>query len=119
MGIFNRAIGTVIEILYEKDMNSNHRDLQACIIVGFSGYVGLETLFLQHVSISNVNKRCEKVCSIRTFVPLQQSFARTIHTKQSMMVYQTITKMHVKKTHQRKKYLDSNHGNNMKKMLWK
>ncbi len=39
-GLFNGVFGTMIEIMYDKDKNSNHGDLLTCVIVDFTGYVG-------------------------------------------------------------------------------
>ncbi len=39
-GLFNGAVGTVVEILYEKEKKPNHGDLPTAVIVDMPGYVG-------------------------------------------------------------------------------
>ncbi len=39
MGLFNAAVGTVVEILYDKEKNPNHGDLPTAVIVDIPGYV--------------------------------------------------------------------------------
>ncbi len=39
-GLFNGAVGTVMEIIYEKGNNPNHGDLPTAVIVDFPGYIG-------------------------------------------------------------------------------
>ena len=107
-GLHNGAVGIVNEIIFEKDDTPNNGDLPSYVVVNFPQYVGPvwdqdnptvsteQTIFvkfhhsnisfiaMQHVPIPVASYRCDKNCCTRNFVPLEVSYARTIHKFQGL-----------------------------------
>ena len=84
-GLYNRTIGTVVDIVFRPNENPNHGDLPLYILVDFHQYRGPVYIEGQPtlVPIPTVQKLCNKhKCCKREFVPLKLAFGKTIHTFQ-------------------------------------
>ena len=85
-GLHNGAVGTVNEIIFAKGKNPNSGDLPDYVVVDFPLYKGppWDTDNPTHVPIPVSMYRCDKKCCTRTFLPLEVSYARTIHKFQGL-----------------------------------
>ncbi len=108
-GLHNGAVGIVDEIIFQPGHNPNKGDLPHYVVVNFPQYVGPKwdldnptvsyikystkihniqsksySSFQKHVPIPTASYRCDKNCCLRTYVPLDVSYARTIHKFQGL-----------------------------------
>ena len=90
-GLFNGAMGTIVDILYEsgKNPNSGGRDgVPGVVLVDFPHYRG-PALFSRRptvVPIFPVSRRCDKECCSRCGIPLLVQKATTGHSFQGSTV---------------------------------
>jgi len=91
LGLYNGAIGTVQEIVYEFGKSPNAGDLPLYVAVDFPGYKGHMSQFGSiiwdrnnptTIPIPTVETIDEKTKKVIKYCPLVLSFARTIHTFQ-------------------------------------
>lgn len=91
LGLYNGAIGTVMEIVYKPGESPNTGNLPLYVAVDFPSYLGHKKEFGGYIWDSNcptlipipITKTVdEKSNKTITFCPLVLSFARTIHTYQ-------------------------------------
>ena len=85
-GLFNSSIGTVQEIVFEKNQNPNAGDLPLYVAVEFPSYTGpvWDITNPTVVPIPIVTGYCDKRCCQMQYLPLEIAFAKTIHTFQGM-----------------------------------
>ena len=85
-GLHNGACGIVEEIVFAKGSSPNKGDLPIYVIVNFPLYRGppWDKDNPTCIPIPPVTIRCRKQCCQRAFIPLDLSFARTIHTFQGL-----------------------------------
>ena len=90
-GLFNGAMGTVDEIVYNDNEDPNSGKLPLYIAVRFPSYTGpqWDPEDPKIVPIPCITGRCDKGCCISTYVPLQMAFGRTVHTFQGMQAGKT------------------------------
>jgi hypothetical protein len=84
-GLYNGALGTVREIVYDDDCSPNQGDFPLYIVVEFDNYEGPQwkkDLTKTHVPIPICSDVCSKGCCKMTYVPLKLAFARTLHRTQ-------------------------------------
>ena len=87
-GLYNGAIGTVLEFHFEHGANPNHGDFPTHIIVDFPKYTGppWDKQHPTHIPVCPITVNCAKRCCQRKFIPLAVSFATTIHKCQGINV---------------------------------
>ena len=89
-GLFNGSMGTVIDIVFDKEKSPNKGDLPLYVLVDFPLYCGpaLTKLHKTLVPITPVISFCQKYrnCCKREFLPLKLAFGKTIHTFQGASV---------------------------------
>ena len=85
-GLYNGARGRVIEFDFETNQNPNDGDLPGYTVVDFPFYKGpvWDRKHPTHVPIPVVRERCSKGCCTKDFIPLELSFATTIHKIQGL-----------------------------------
>ena len=85
-GLHNGACGTVEEIVFAKNTSPNDGDLPLYVIVNFPLYKGpaWDKNNPKSIPIPPCETRCKHGCCTRTNIPLDLSFARTIHTFQGL-----------------------------------
>ena len=85
-GLHNGACGEVEEIIFAEEASPNRGDLPLYVVVNFPLYRGpaWDLNSPKSVPIPTSSIRCNKGCCERAFVPLEVSFARTIHTFQGL-----------------------------------
>jgi hypothetical protein len=87
-GLFNGSIGTVKDIVFQKNENPNCGHQPLYTLVEFHQYEGpawnIDNKKL--VPIPSITKRCNKNCCERQYVPLNLAFGRTGHSFQGMNV---------------------------------
>ena len=85
-GLYNGARGRVIEFDFETNQNPNDGDLPGYTVVDFPFYKGpaWDKRHPTHVPIPVVREYCSKGCCTKDFVPLELSFATTIHKIQGL-----------------------------------
>lgn len=95
-GLYNGAIGTVIEIVYLDGQNPNDGHLPLYVLVNFPSYVvpPFDVRNHTYVPIPSIKQYDQETRSEIVFVPLQLSFARTIHTFQG---YQAGPQLNIKR----------------------
>ena len=83
-GLYNNAIGTVVEIVFRPGQDPNNGDQPACVIVRFPSYCGpsWNDDDPRLVPIPMFERRCKKGCCTVQFCPLELSFGMTAHTFQ-------------------------------------
>jgi hypothetical protein len=83
-GLYNGALGTVIDIIYKKGENPNNGDLPHVVVVDFKHYRGpiWDEDNPTHVPIVPVKRRCDPMCCSRQQIPLQLAWAKTVHSLQ-------------------------------------
>jgi hypothetical protein len=83
-GLYNGAIGTVVDIVYHQGENPNNGHLPKVVVVDFKHYRGpiWDKNNPTHVPIAPIQRRCERCCCTRRQVPLQIAWAKTIHSIQ-------------------------------------
>lgn len=88
VGLFNGALGTIIDIRYDKNKSPIKGDLPAYIIVNMDEYVGpiWDPDNPTHVPIPVGLRDCKKGCCSLKSIPLNVSFARTLHKFQGQSV---------------------------------
>jgi hypothetical protein len=83
-GLYNGAMGTVIDIVYSKNQSPSTHVLPKYVLVHFPHYTGPQ--FLQSMNnvlpITPITSHCRKWCCQRKYIPLQLCYAKTIHTFQ-------------------------------------
>jgi hypothetical protein len=84
LGIFQWAIGTVVDIIFRQGENPNEGHLPAVVVVDLKHYRGpiLGKDNPTHVPIVPIQRRCEPKCCTRKQIPLQIVWAKTIHSLQ-------------------------------------
>lgn len=85
LGLFNNAMGIVVDIVYHEDENPNLGHLPKYVLVRFPSYSG--PAFIKHdpkiVPIVPITRTCNQGhCCQQTFIPLRLAFAKTIHSYQ-------------------------------------
>ena len=85
-GLHNGACGTVEEIVFKKGTSPNEGHLPIYVIVNFLHYRGppWDKNNPTSIPIPTVESRCRWKCCKRVHIPLDLSFARTIHTFQGL-----------------------------------
>ena len=106
-GLHNGALGTVEEIIYTNGKSPNHGHLPDYVVVHFPQYCGppwdknnpkvrtcwKKMLFSEQttniketksIPIPQTMYRCRYACCSRTYIPLEVSYARTIHKFQGL-----------------------------------
>ena len=88
VGLFNGALGTVVDIRYEKNKSPLKGDFPEYIIVDMDNYDGpvWDMMNPTHVPIPVAVSNCQYGCCKMTSVPLNISFARTLHKFQGQAV---------------------------------
>ena len=90
MGIYNGAMGTVIDIRWKPDESPLHGHLPLYVIVDLDEYIGptWDQHNKTHVPIPLFDVPCDRngKCCTMTSVPLELSFARTLHKFQGKSV---------------------------------
>jgi hypothetical protein len=83
-GLFNGVQGVVKDIVYKKNESPNANDFPLYVLVDFPQYKGPPCLkkYPTYVPIVPITHTCQKHCCTKTFLPLQLSYAKTIHTFQ-------------------------------------
>ena len=90
-GLFNGAQGVVKDIVFASGHSPNTNDQPIYVLVDFPQYKG-PSFLVDHptfVPIVPMQHFCIKHCCSKTFIPLQLSYARTIHTFQGSSVGKT------------------------------
>ena len=89
-GLFNGSIGTVKDIVFDKNKSPNRDDLPAYVLVEFAVYQGpvFDPKNPKVIPIVPIEVPCNQPeCGCkREFVPLKLSFAKTCHTFQGQNV---------------------------------
>lgn len=84
LGLFNGAMGTVVDIVYNEGESPNAGHLPRYVLVKFPSYIGKP--FIQTnpkvVPIVPLQRQCNKFCCEQQFIPLRLCFAKTIHSFQ-------------------------------------
>ena len=83
-GLFNGAIGTVVDIIFKQGENPNEGHLPTVVVVELKHYRGpiWDTDNPTHVPIVPIERWCEPMCCTRKQIPLQIAWAKTIHSLQ-------------------------------------
>ena len=85
-GLYNGAIGTVKELVFQKDKNPNCGDQPSYVVVEFNQYPSDAPKWIvtkpKYIPIPPITFHCEKGCCTRTQLPLSLAFAKTGHTFQ-------------------------------------
>jgi len=83
-GLFNGAVGTVKEIVFNKDENPLDGTLPQYIIVDFPDYCGPPWMENKPtwVPIPQIELSCSNFCCLIRFIPLSLAYAKTGHTFQ-------------------------------------
>jgi hypothetical protein len=87
-GLYHGSIGTVMDIVYEKDQSPNLGDSPKYVLVNFDQYCG-PTFCTEHptaVPITMHTTRCQNQCCTRHYLPLTLAWAKTIHTFQGQTI---------------------------------
>jgi hypothetical protein len=84
IGLFNGAMGTVFDIVYNKNESSHSGHLPRYVLVHFPNYTGPQfiTDHANVIPIVPIQKSCFRYCCVRTYMPIQLCYAKTIHTFQ-------------------------------------
>jgi len=84
LGLYNNAVGKVVEIVYKPGENPNNGDHPLYVAVKFQSYSGPPWVKEEPkvVPIPMVTFRCQKGCCKVTFCPLTLSYGMTCHTFQ-------------------------------------
>ena len=88
VGLYNGAMGTVIDLRFALGESPLQGNLPLYVIVKFDEYVGpiWDELNPSHVPIPPMVNLCDKFCCEMGQLPLQLSFARTLHRFQGVSV---------------------------------
>ena len=88
VGLYNGAMGTVIDIRFAPGESPLQGHLPIYVIVKFDEYVGpiWDEKNPDHVPIPPMKNQCNTFCCEMEVVPLQLSFARTLHKFQGVSV---------------------------------
>ena len=88
MGLYNGAMGTVIDIRFDQNKSPLLGDLPVYIIIDFDDYIGPSWDKNQpsYLPIPPSSLRCRQGCCIFTKMPLTLSWARTTHKFQGSQV---------------------------------
>ena len=83
-GLYNNAIGKVVEIVFAPGKDPNNGDLPSYVAVRFESYCGptWDESDPKVVPVPMVTLRCDKKCCSATFCPLEIAFGMTLHTFQ-------------------------------------
>jgi hypothetical protein len=84
-GLYNGALATIKDIVYDIDCSPNQGDFPLYIIVEMDNYDGpqwKEQLPKTQIPIPICSDICSKGCCKMTYVPLKLAFARTLHKTQ-------------------------------------
>ena len=83
-GLYNNAIGTIVEIVFRPGQDPNNGDQPAYVIVRFPSYCGPTWCDNDPccVPVPMFERRCKKGCCTVKFCPLDLSFGMTAHTFQ-------------------------------------
>ena len=87
-GLFNGAMGKIVDIIFEDGESPNEGFLPKMVIVDFPQYNGppWDRTHPTHVPIYPIERRCKGNCCTRIQIPLSVSWAKTIHTFQGQTV---------------------------------
>ena len=81
------------DIIFGKGKSPNTNDMPEYVLVDFPQYKG--PVFMKdhptYVPIVPIKHKCSKYCCTKTFLPLQLSYAKTIHTFQGSSAGPTAT----------------------------
>jgi PIF1-like helicase len=84
LGLFNGAMGTVLDIVYNVGESPNSGNLPRYVLVKFPSYIGKP--FINEnpkvIPIVPLQRHCSKHCCLQNFIPLRLCFAKTIHSFQ-------------------------------------
>lgn len=88
VGLFNGALGSIVDIRFDDDKSPLKGDLPSYIVVDMDEYVGpvWDKNNPSHVPIPIALKDCKKGCCLLKSIPLNISFARTLHKFQGQSV---------------------------------
>ena len=88
VGLFNGALGNIVNIRFDDDKLPLKGDLPSYIVVDMDEYVGpvWDKNNPSHVPIPIALRDCKKGCCLLKSVPLNISFARTLHKFQGQSV---------------------------------
>lgn len=87
-GLYNNAVGTIVDILFSNGESPNDNNLPSFILVDFPGYTGppfIET-YPTIIPVAPVEVCCEHKCCRRKQMPLRLAYGQTIHTFQGATV---------------------------------
>jgi hypothetical protein len=83
-GLFNGAIGIVVDVIFKEGENLNEGHLTTVVIVDMKHYRG--PIWYEdnptHVPIVPIQRLCEPMCCTRKQIPLHIAWAKTIHSLQ-------------------------------------
>lgn len=87
-GLFNGAIGEVVDVLFSSPDGPSKGELPVCVNVRFPHYKGPAWCADDPtvVPVPVIERRCEKKCCSRKMVPLVPAWALTIHKCQGMTI---------------------------------
>jgi hypothetical protein len=83
-GLFNVAIGTVVDIIFRQGEHPNEGHLPTMVVVDLKHYRGpiWDNDNPTHVPIVPIKRRFEPMCCTRKKIPLQIAWAKTINSLQ-------------------------------------
>jgi hypothetical protein len=83
-GLFNGAIGTVVDTIFRQRENPNEGHLPIVVFVDLKHYRGpiWDKDNPTHVPIVPIQRRCEPMCCTRKQIPLQIAWTKTTHSLQ-------------------------------------
>lgn len=84
VGLYHRAIGTVLDIVYYDGESPNEGNMPAYVLVEFPQYTGKPIIshLPKAVPISAVEIKCKRNCCTRKYIPLTLAYRKTAHTFQ-------------------------------------
>ncbi len=88
MGLFNGAVGKVIEIVYKENTSTLNNAFPAFIVVDIPTYWGPAWIpsNLTWIPITPIELKCRKHCCSFKFIPLSLAYTKTGHTFQGQNV---------------------------------